>query len=596
MPHASVTDQRQSQDLTSRSIATQSPARQSVAEPQVEQPSTKSSTASSQASPPPIAKRSVRRAASSRAAATTSVNRSRTSRPKFIETSITTTDADARPITSRVLEPSGTGFVGGRGLDAIRGPQGQTGIVTDSSLADLAWPAVETARSADHIEIHQLLRAAFHAPTTAEFAAQLDEPGYQPSERLVIRHRREIVSHLRLVPRTLEFDGQRVRAMMLSELVTSAPWQRRGLARHLVSAAQHVAREQGVTLLLARTKFPQLFSALRWQEASLQWSSLADARQVLAKLALWSSSNQKELFADDEDAPITFTQGRTPTRNIPVVVRPLRRIDYVSLRELYASAAPTMRGWPVRSDEYWDWLLGKGACDSMLVAAVRDPKAGNALGSEKIVGYAFAREGRLVEHLVLPGYVEAAEQLLARVCSDVLESDRGNIRVDAPLLSPLHEHLRAAGGQTVTPQQTCGQKWMMLPLGAVSLLEKSLPSITARAAKISDTKTATLSLRIGSVNKAREKSAGEVSLRAPQKQFRLQLYRSGVKLVEAAATSPSITLSETCLGMLLLGQWSVESAIARGELDASSAAAAKLAETLFPSQLWHIPPLDDLLG
>lgn len=475
--------------------------------------------------------------------------------------------------------------------------------VADSSLADLAWPTVETARSADHIEIHQLLRAAFHAPSTAEFASQLDQPGYCPSQRLVIRHRREIVSHLRLIPRTLQHDGQQISAMLIAELVTAAPWQRRGLARHLVRAAQQIAREQGAQLLLARSKVSQLFSSLDWKEGSLQWSSLADARQVLAKLALWSHPSQRELFPDDQP-PMMFPLGRgAPAASLPVIVRPLRRIDYVALRELYAQASTQMRGWPARSDDYWDWLLGKGSCDSMLVAAVRDPKGTAALGSERLVGYAFAREGRLVEHLVLPGYSDAAEQLLARVCGDVLESDRGEIRVDAPLLSPLHEQLRAAGGQTVTPQQTCGERWMVLPLSVNRLLEQSLPLITERAARAAESKTATLSLRIGTVRSGQQRSdtvtlrAGdETTIRQPFRQYRLQLYRSGVKLVEAAATSPSITCSEACLGMLLLGQWSVESAIARGELQASSTAAAKLAETLFPSQLWHFPPLDDLMS
>ena len=48
------------------------------------------------------------------------------------------------------------------------------------------------AKTGDHPLIHGLLISIFHGPTLAEFQAQLDEPGYEPVDRLIVKDGEEI--------------------------------------------------------------------------------------------------------------------------------------------------------------------------------------------------------------------------------------------------------------------------------------------------------------------------------------------------------------------------------------------------------------------
>src|SRR5688572_2190810 len=77
------------------------------------------------------------------------------------------------------------------------------------------------ARTGDHPSIHAFLLSVFQGPSAAEFHAQLEEPGYQPSNRLLVkqgdelkkrvevkqdveaRQGNEIVAHLRLARQTI---------------------------------------------------------------------------------------------------------------------------------------------------------------------------------------------------------------------------------------------------------------------------------------------------------------------------------------------------------------------------------------------------------
>src|SRR5437762_3478853 len=61
-----------------------------------------------------------------------------------------------------------------------------------------------TARTGDHPLIHELLVSVFHGPSLAEFHAQLDEPGYEPIDRLIVKDGEEIAAHLRLARQTIQ--------------------------------------------------------------------------------------------------------------------------------------------------------------------------------------------------------------------------------------------------------------------------------------------------------------------------------------------------------------------------------------------------------
>ena len=63
------------------------------------------------------------------------------------------------------------------------------------------------AKTGDHSAIHRLLVSVFHGPTAAEFHSQLDEPGYEPADRLVVRDGEQIAAHVRLARQSIQLDS-----------------------------------------------------------------------------------------------------------------------------------------------------------------------------------------------------------------------------------------------------------------------------------------------------------------------------------------------------------------------------------------------------
>src|SRR6476469_3001247 len=64
-----------------------------------------------------------------------------------------------------------------------------------------------TARTGDHPSIHAFLVSVFHGPASGEFQAQLDEPGYDPADRLIVKEGDQIAAHLRLARQTIQLGS-----------------------------------------------------------------------------------------------------------------------------------------------------------------------------------------------------------------------------------------------------------------------------------------------------------------------------------------------------------------------------------------------------
>ncbi len=67
------------------------------------------------------------------------------------------------------------------------------------------------ARVGDQPEIFQTLLAIFQGPSREEYQAEHDEPGYEPSRRLVVKRDGRIVSHLHLSARNMLFGRRNYR-------------------------------------------------------------------------------------------------------------------------------------------------------------------------------------------------------------------------------------------------------------------------------------------------------------------------------------------------------------------------------------------------
>src|SRR5688572_13393890 len=92
------------------------------------------------------------------------------------------------------------------------------------------------AKTGDHQAIHRLLVSVFHGPSPAEFHAQLDEPGYEPADRLVVRDDGAIAAHLRLARQTIQLGSVSLPAARFMDLATAPEDRSKGLATDLLAA------------------------------------------------------------------------------------------------------------------------------------------------------------------------------------------------------------------------------------------------------------------------------------------------------------------------------------------------------------------------
>src|SRR6478736_2929686 len=100
------------------------------------------------------------------------------------------------------------------------------------------------AKTGDQPSIHELLVSVFHGPSLGEFQAQLDEPGYAASDRLIVKDGDEIAAHLRLAKQTIHVDSEALSAARFMDLATAPEFRERGLATALIAAGERAAAER----------------------------------------------------------------------------------------------------------------------------------------------------------------------------------------------------------------------------------------------------------------------------------------------------------------------------------------------------------------
>ena len=64
---------------------------------------------------------------------------------------------------------------------------------------------VSPAQAGDHGPINRFLQNIFRKPTSTDFAAQLEDPRYEPSDRIVARLGNQIIGHARVQMRDIHF-------------------------------------------------------------------------------------------------------------------------------------------------------------------------------------------------------------------------------------------------------------------------------------------------------------------------------------------------------------------------------------------------------
>jgi hypothetical protein len=352
------------------------------------------------------------------------------------------------------------------------------------------------------------------------------------------------------------------------------------LATALLAAGERSTRESGVLIGLTRTRAPVLFARQGWSLCGRHLFSTAAPRQVLAALGATAGGGMGEA----REAALRLFQPREE----PISVRPLRRIELPAVVRLYDESLAGRSGWPRRSEAYWDWLLSRGACDQIFVAATVPEQNDLAKLLESIVGYAFVRQGRIVEIVTDRRRPEVVRHLAARVCADASEQGDWLVRCDAPPDHPLHSLLREAGGRLVSQQQQAGEVFMAKVFDPLALLRQTAAALPARAKAAGLTKPARLGLELRSG--AGRGTSGLIE------RYSLQLGPRDAKIETGAPCRHAAVLRYSELAPLLLSDCSAEEMLATGRMRATTRLARQLVTGLFPTARWWRPPLDDLLA
>ncbi len=463
--------------------------------------------------------------------------------------------------------------------------------VESKSGVPVLGPRLLPAKAGDHAAIHKLLLSLFHGPSSAEFQAQLDEPLYEPTDRLLVKHQSDVVAHLRLTKRLVRLGPLQLPAAGFMDLATAPEYQGRGFASALLREGERQSIRDGAVLGLTRTTAPELFARHGWSVCGRHVFSTAGARQVLAHLrAIAPADFATGTLENDEEGLLERLALHEP--RLPVLVRPLRRIEMPAFLRLYEQNMAGTFGSTIRTEPFWDWLMARHAFDRVFVAIVGTDSQELPQCLASVAGYAFVRDGRIVELMTrTSGGSAIAHRLVARVCADAIERNLHDVRLDAPPQHPLHQEFVAAGGQGHSCEEYSGEYCMTRLFDPLQTLRAMSGLLHERAKNGGLARPFQLGLEIYSHDSDLRQATHHDS-----QAYRLTVTSRSVKLTSGKTGRNYLALRRRDLTPILLGHWKPADAFAPGRLRASNRVAQEAAAILFPQLPWYRPPLDDLVA
>lgn len=431
--------------------------------------------------------------------------------------------------------------------------------VVDQPVAP-ARHAVAHATASDHPLIHRLLTNVFHAPSPAEFQAQLDQPLYDPTDRILVKRGSQVVSHVHAMSRMMDVDSLRIPVGIVAQLATLPEYRGRGCGTSALEAAEDQLVEDGAVLGVTWTNQPSFFRHRGWIPCGRQSWSEVSPRNLLAELEV------------RREPPRTVFGGK-PRQ---VTVRLWWHYERAALLRLYHQHFAPRVGAFHRNDERWQWLIARRAFDRIFVAI--DGPAGEMTedATDRIIGYAIVNGDRVVEFVTAPDRPDARVELLRRICGDAIERDDYSLRFDAPSDDPLHALAEAAGGERHHERVDRGCTSMVKLFDPVRFVTQLCPALHERARVAELSRPFELGLLIG----------GE--------KHRLVFSRRSVKLMGGRLGTDFLAMRPGPLAHMLLGQAAPRDLAAAGHAEVSSRRAGELAQVLFPRQVLWFPPWEDL--
>ncbi len=422
----------------------------------------------------------------------------------------------------------------------------------------------EPATVGDHITIEQFLAAVFQAPSPQEFQAQLEDPFYEPSDRLIVKRGRRVAGHVMMNWRTMCFGGIRWPLCQLSYLgvLPECSWDE--IAPQLLATAEQLIQQVEGVVAELDVRLPYAERCGQWAAVSHDVCSQASPRDILAELVERAESQPQDVLPAKRDIDRRLS------------VRLWRHVELAALMRIYEANLPTLEGALERSEAYWRWLIGRRAFDQIFIAIEGRDKLSLEEDGCRIVGYAVAKKHEIVELLTEPGHPTAAAQLLARACADAIEHDRHAVRLHAPPGYPLHEIIRKAGGSYHPHAMRRGMAKLVRLFSPAACIRQLGDHLQRRA------KAASL------------RSPTELGLAFDGGKYQLIMSGNRTELVDDRLGRSYISCDPDTVTRLVLGYDDARSAVDSERLDPSTALAAETAMALFPKvPLWR-PPWDDL--
>lgn len=417
-------------------------------------------------------------------------------------------------------------------------------------------PRLITANAGDHALVHALLRAVQQAPSQEDFTTSLDEPSYEPADRLLVKRGNQIVAHAQVLHRGAWFHDVHLPVGGVQDLATLPEYRQVGYDRLLLCAAEQTMCDSQAIVSILRTDRPDVFRACGWFDVQAQGYTQANLGDVLAYLTARRP-----------------TRRRHPRR---LRIRLWRYVELDAVRAVYRAAATSLWGAAHRSEAYWRWLVGRRA-HSQLIVAIDGPDHADDLDVQtNIVGYAVTHGSHVVEFCCLPDYGRVAPRLLARACRDAIEHDYHTLSLHTAPSDPMHEVLVTAGGGWCADQRGSGGTLMAKLLDPHRWIEAMYLEIQRRS------------------RKAGMERPCEIGFHAGHRRYRFLLTHRSSRLVDDGKATADVRCSAGTFAALLVGNENVVRACDEGRLHVADDRLRDKLRVLFPPVLFWQSQFDML--
>lgn len=409
----------------------------------------------------------------------------------------------------------------------------------------------------DHSLVLQLLVQVYQSSIGEDFQSRLDDPGYEPSDRILLMRSGQLIGHVQISKHIGWFQQQRCPVARLQDFVTLPEYRGATYGRSLLQVAEETASREGAVVGYVQTNEPEWFREQGWSVCRGQGHTQANTHGILSHFdAQWANPRRKRPKLE---------------------IRAWRHFEADSLRAVYQQMCPNLWGCLQRSEQTWQWLLGRKAHDQVLIAVKRDgkqPTTPHAGQVPHIVGYAVTRDAAIVEMFTLPGYPAASSQLVARACRDAIDRDHRFLSLHTPAADPMHELLVTAGGSWVSDAEANGGVAMMKLLAPQRWVERMYPVFHQR------TRETGIS------------SSQKVEFGVDDGQHQFVLTRRSARLEEANSTETKVHCSWTTFQDLLLSNLRFSETTASEQLAIDDSTNLSTLATLFSPKLFWQSPLE----